>query len=57
MKRLFDLLLVLLRARGVQLTVVGKETRADFDLDWDGQYDDGFLVVSSVDLKVSDFFL
>lgn len=46
-----------LHAAAMKLTVVGPDTRADFDLDGDGVYGDAFLTVSGLTIKAADFLL
>lgn len=46
-----------LHAHGLQLTVSGGKTYARFDLDGDGQYDDGTIVVQSTAITASDFHI
>lgn len=40
---------------GLKLTVSGGATRVDFDVDGDGQFDDGQIVIQSTAVKITDF--
>lgn len=44
-----------LEAYGLRLTMRTDHTRAEFDLDGDGQFDDGLLIVQGVSVKLTDF--
>lgn len=44
-----------LEAYGLRLTMRSDHTRVEFDLDGDGQFDDGLLTVSGITVKLSDF--
>jgi hypothetical protein len=46
-----------LHAHGIQLVQSGGRTYARFDLDGDGQYDDGTIVVQSTAITASDFHI
>jgi Ca2+-binding RTX toxin-like protein len=46
-----------LHAAGMRLSVMGAETRADFDLDGDGLYGDAVLTISSLVVQAADFLL